>query len=267
MIERKLQTAADNLPNPHSGFPAVEEKIRQKKQKVKSPPRKRLAIAMVLAVLLVGCVAVTTPDYHLYNGNWWQFSPIGYDLTELFQPQDNQTQAAAEKLGITLPETLGGYPVINYGRWNLTNQKVPIWWAWLSPRYVYHTSYYGVDMEEPYVSPDGIEGTHHWSEGADVTYGSTDDEIWRRQFGYDADNVFEATNWTLANHPVEEITAFEYEGTTVYVAKIGITFKEKPMWDVTWVDEAQGVVFSIGEYYESPDTLIGYAKEIIDLNK
>lgn len=267
MIERKLQAAADNLPDPHSGFPAVEEKIRQKKQKVKSPPRKRLAIAMALVVLLVGCVAVTTPDYHLYNGNWWQFSPIGFDLAEIFEPEDNQTQSAANKLGITLPETLGGHPAIGYDRFNLTNQEVPIWWAWLSPRYVYQSSFYGVEMTEPYISEEGHEGTFHWREGAEITYGSTDDEIWRRQFGYDADNVFAATNWTLANHPVEEITAFAYEGITVYVAKIGITFREKPMWDVTWVDEAKGVVFSIEEYYETPDTLIGYAKEIIDLNK
>lgn len=100
-----------------------------------------------------------------------------------------------------------------------------------------------------------------------MTYGPTDDEIWRRQFGYDEENVFVAGNWTLANHPVEKITSFAYEGIIVYVVKIGITFRDNPMWDVTWMDEANGVVFSIEEYYETPDTLIEYAKEIINLNK
>lgn len=267
MIEKVLQMAADSLPDPRGDFLSVEEKVRQKKQRPKATHTRRFAIVMVLAVLLVGCVAVSEPDYHLYNGNWWQFSSLGFDLTEIFQPEDNQTQAAADKLGITLPETLGGYGVIRYNRYNLTDQKTLIQFAWLFPRYVYQSSFYGMEMEEPYISEDGTEGSFHWNEGADVTYGPTDDDIWRRQFGYDENNVFLAGNWTLANHPVEEITSFEYEGITVYVAKIGITFRDKPMWDVTWVDEANGVVFSINEYYENPDTLIGYAKQIIGLNK
>lgn len=254
MIEEKLQKAANHLPDPRSDFTSVEEKIRQKCQP-KAIPKRRFAIVMVLAVLLVGCVAIAEPDYHLYNGTLHGYTPA------------EDTQKEADTLGITLPETLGGYPVIDFNRYNLTNQDVPYWYALLAPRYVYQSSFYGIDMEESYISEDGIEGTHHWSEGADVTYGSTDDEIWRRQFGYDDNNVFVAGNWALANHPVEEITSFEYEGITVYVAKIGITFKEKPMWDVTWVDEANGVVFSIDEYCESPDTPIEYAKQIIDLNK
>lgn len=267
MIEEKLQNAANLLPDPRSDFPAVE-KHSNTKQRTSSRPRKRLVAAMLLAVLLVGCVAASAPDYHLYNGNWWNFLPgVFFDPAEEFGLHDDQTMKTAEKLGITLPETLGGYPVIGFSKLNLTTKKVPIQIAWLSPHYVYYSSYYGVDMEEPRVSPDGIEGTHHWSEGADVTYGPTDNEIWRRQFGYDENNAFVATNWTLADHPVEEISSLEYEGITVYVAKIGIMFREKPMWDVTWVDVENGVVFSIDEYYENPDTLIAYAKEIIDLNK
>lgn len=267
MMEEKLKYAADCLPDPRSNFETVEEKVQKKNHKPAAAPKRRFAVVMLLVLLLVGCVAIAEPDYHLYNGNWWLFSPLGYDLAEIFQAEDSQTQTAAKKLGITLPETLGGHPVIAYDRFNLTNQDVPIWWAWLSPRYVYQSSFYGVEMTEPYISEDGHEGTLHWREGADLIYGSTDDEIWRRQFGYDENNVFVAGNWTLANHPVEEITSFEHEGITVYVAKIGITFKDKPMWDVSWVDEANGVVFSIEEYYETPDILIEYAKQIIDLNQ
>lgn len=266
MIEKKLQKAADRLPAPRSGFPAVEEKLRQK-QRPRATPKRRFAVVMLLAVLLVGCVAITEPDYHLYNGTLHGYGSGVDDIYKMVGLAWKDTQKAANKVGISLPETLGGDPVIRFNRYNLTEQEVPYWYAMLAPRYIYQSSFYGVNMEEPYISPDGIEGTRHWSEGAEITYGSTDDEIWRRQFGFDENNAFVAGNWTLANHPVEEITSFEYGGITVYVAKIGITFQEKPMWDVSWVDEANGVVFSIQEYYENPDTLIGYAKEIIKLNQ
>lgn len=262
MIEEKLQNAADALPGPRSEFLAVEERAKKKARRTKSAPRKRFVVAMLLCILLVGCVAVSEPDYHLYNGNWWH-SGFGDANGQGWQ----DTQNAAEKLGITLPETLGGHPVISFSQYNLTNQEVPIWWAWLSPRYVYQSSFYGVEMEEPYISEDGHEGTRHWKEGANVTYGSTDDEIWRRQFGYDENNVYVASNSTLAGLPVEEITSFEYEGFTVYVGRITVSTRELPLWRVTWVDAENGVVFYIDEYYETPDTLIEYAKEIIDLNK
>lgn len=266
MIEKKLQAAANALPEPRGDFLAVEEQIK-KKQRVKSTPRKRLAALLLLAVLLVGCVAVTTPDYHLYNGNWWQFTPLGYDLTELFAPQDDQTQAAAKKLGITLPETLGGYPVIDYGRYNLTDQDVPIWLAWLSPRYVYQSSFYGYEAEEPWVSPDGVEGTIHRQVGAQVIYGPTNDEIWRRQFGFNEQDIYTAGNYILSDHQPEEITFFEYEGFTVYVGNITIRGSGETNWVVTWVDHAKGAVFSIDGYFDTPDSLIEYAKEIIGLNK
>lgn len=267
MIEQKLQQAADNLPENRSDFSAVEEKIR-KKQHPKAIPRRRFATAILLCILLVGCVAVTEPDYHLYNGNWWNFIPgLHFDPAEEFGLQDDQTMKASKKLGITLPETLGDYPIIFFGRNNLTTKKVPIQIAWLSPHYLYYSSYYGVEMEEPYVSPDGIEGTRHWREGAEVIYGPTDDQIWRRQFGYDENDVFVAGNWTLANHPVVEITSLEYEGITIYVGQIDISSYEHPIWDVTWVDYENGVVFSLEGDFEAPDTLIEYAKEIIDLNR
>lgn len=268
MIEKKLQTAADSLPENFSGFSAVENRIAEKAKRTRSLRRRRLAIAMVLAVLLVGCVAVTEPDYHLYNGNWWQFIPgLFSDPADDLALHDDLTMKAAKKLGITLPDTLGGYPIIDYGRWNLTNQETKIQFAWLSPRYVIHSSYYGVEKEEPSILPDGTESTFHWQEGASVQYGSTEDEIWRRQFGFDENNVYVATDYILANHPVVEITSLEYEGFTIYVAQTGIIFRELPKRVVTWVDYNNGVVFSIDGYFEAPDTLIGYAQEIIDLNR
>ena len=63
-----------------------------------------------------------------------------------------------------------------------------------------------------------------------------------------------------------EISSLEYEGFTIYVAEIGIVFRDFPKRVVTWVDHDHGVVFSIDGYFETPDTLIEYAREIIDLN-
>ena len=267
MIEQKLQNAANGLPENHSDFSAVENRIAEKANRPQPIRRVRLAIALVLALLLVGCMAVYEPDYHLYNGRWWSFVFDMDPVLDMTEHDWNQTQKAAKKLGITLPQTLGGYPVIDYGRWNLTDREVPLWFAWLSPQYIQQSSYYGYDAEFPHTMPDGTETTLHTSVGVEVGYGPTDDEIWRRQFGYDENDAFVAGNWTLVGHPVEEITSFEYEGVTVYVAKIGITFRELPLWVVTWVDYGNGVVFSLDGYYETPEEMTGYAMEIIDLNR
>ena len=268
MIEQKLQQAADTLPESRSSFSAVENHIAEKARCPRPARRRRLAIAMILAVLLVGCVAVTEPDYHLYNGNWWNFIPgLFSDPADDFEMHDDLTWKAAEELGITLPETLGGHPTIGYNRYNLTTKKVPIQIAWLSPKYVYHSSYYGVEKEEPWVSPDGIEGTRHWVEGAQVKYGSTGDEIWRRQFGFNENDVYTAANFTLANHPVKEITSLEYKDITIYVGRFDFSAYEQPHWEVTWVDPENSVVFSVNGEAETPDSFIAYAKEIIELNR
>ena len=268
MIEKKLQQAADSLPENFSDFSAVENRIAAKSNRPRPVRRRRLAIAMVLVALLVGCMSVTVPEYHLYNGNWWHFIPgVHFDPADEFDLHDNQTRKAARKLGITLPETLGGHPIINFSRNNLTTREVPLWYAWIWPDYLYFSSFYGYDAEVPLVMEDGTETFAQSSVGVDVTYGPTDDEIWRRQFGFDENDVFLATNITLANLPVEEIYDLEYEDIPLYVGRITISIRKQPLWVVTWVDHDHGVVFSIDGYYETPDDLIEFAKEIIDLNK
>lgn len=268
MIEEKLQAAAESLPEASVDFSAVEERILQKTHRSKPIRRRRLAIAMVLAVLLVGCMSVTVPEYHLYNGNWWNFIPgLHFDPAEEFGLQDDQTMKAAKKLGITLPETLGDYPIIGFARLNLTTREVPLWHAWIWPDYLYFSSFYGYDAEIPLIREDGTEITAQSSVGADVKYGPTDNEIWRRQFGFDENDVFVATNYTLADLPVEEICALEHEDITLYVGRITVSIRKLPLWHVTWVDYDKGVVFSVDGYYETPDALIEYAREIIDLNR
>ena len=268
MMEEKLQSAANALPENFSDFSAVENRIAEKANRPRPLRRRRLAIVMVLAVLLVGCVAVTEPDYHLYNGNWWQFIPGLYeDPAKTFDLHWEQTQKATEKLSITLPEALGGNPVIGYDRFNLTTKKVPIQIAWLSPKYVYHSSYYGMAKEEPYISPDGTEGTRHWREGTSVFYGSTDDEVWRRQFGFNEANEFTGSNHTGSWLCVGTIESTEYLGFTLYMCQIASDDLDFVNYEITWVDEGNGVVFSIDSQWESPDTLFEYAKAIIDLNK
>lgn len=268
MMEEKLQQAADQLPEYKGDFLAVEEKVKQKYAHPKSSPRRRFALAMVLCLLLVGCMSVTVPEYHLYNGNWWHFIPgLHFDPADEFDLHDDQTMKAAEKLGITLPETLGGYPIISFARNNLTTREVPLWYAWIWPDYLYYSSFYGYEAEFPWVMPDGTESTLHTLMGVEVTYGPTDNEVWRRQFGFDENDVYTAGDYTLANHPVVEINSLECENITIFVGQMGITFQELPRWSVTWVDQDNGVVFSIDGYFETPDAMIEYAKEIIDLNK
>ena len=268
MIQQKMQNAANALPESNLEFSAVERRMAEKSRRPKPDRRMRLVLAMVLAVLLVGCMSVTIPEYHLYNGNWWQFIPgVHFDPADTFGLHWQQTQKAAEKLDITLPETLGGHPIIIFDRCNLTTRKVPLLYAWIWPDYLYFSSFYGYDAEVPLVREDGTEFTAQSSVGADVRYGPTNDEIWRRQFGYDENNVFVATDYSLADLPVEEIYDLEYEDIPLYVGRITVSIRKLPLWVVTWVDYDNGVVFSIDGYYETPDEIIEYAKEIIDLNR
>ena len=120
MIEQKMQNAANALPESNLEFSAVERRMAEKSRRPKPNRRMRLVLAMVLAVLLVGCMSVTIPEYHLYNGNWWQFLPGIYeDPAKAFDLHWDQTQKAAAELDIILPETLDSKPVIGYNRFNL----------------------------------------------------------------------------------------------------------------------------------------------------
>lgn len=267
MIEKKLQQAASSLPEYCADFAAVEARAEEAHFRPRFRPR--LALVCMLALLLVGCMSVTVPEYHLYNGNWWQFIPgFHFDPADTFDTHGKSTMKTAEELGIILPETLGEYPIIDFSQFNLTTKKVPLWYSWLNPHYQYYATYYGIEMEEPYMTDDGHEGTRHWREGAELIYGSTENDIWRRQFGYDEQNIFFGGNSLLANHQVEEITSLEYEGFTVYTGKITASYsRSTSWWNVTWVDEGKGVVFSFDSGLDTPDQLIEFAKEIIDLNK
>ena len=89
----------------------------------------------------------------------------------------------------------------------------------------------------------------------------------RRQFGFDDTDVYIAWSDNLAWVHVENITYLEYEGYTLYIGKNIIDTLESPYWDVTWVDHGNGVVFSVDGVAETPDALIEYAKQIIDLNR
>lgn len=269
MIEQKLQHAAEALPENTSDFSAVEQRLSRKSRRPGSVRPMRLVLATALVLLLAGCMSVTVPEYHLYNGNWWNFIPgVHFDPAETFDTFGSQTMKAAKKLGITLPETLGGYPIIDFDRHNLTTKEVPLWYAWVNPDYLYFSTLYGYETEVPIIDPDGIEVMAYTEKGADLTYGSTGNEVWRRQFGFDENDVYTAGDYTLADYPVVEITSQEYEGITIYTAQIDVSFpfQEWLRWSVTWIDYENDVVFSLDGWYDTPDEMIGYAKEIIDLN-
>ena len=268
MIEKKLQQAVSSLPEYSGSFDAVE--VRAEEVHFRPRFRPRLALVCMLALLLVGCMSVTVPEYHLYNGNWWHFIPgVHFDPAKEFNTYGKQTMTAAEKLDITLPETLGGYPLIDFDRNNLTTKAVPLWYAWVNPDYLYFSSQYGYETEVPLPNSDGTEDMCYMKKGADLTYGPTDNEIWRRQFGFDENDVYIAGNYALADYEVLEITSQDYEGITIYTALIDTTFPNQDWlaWSVTWVDHDNGIVFSLDGWYDAPDDLVEYAKEIIDLNR
>jgi hypothetical protein len=59
----------------------------------------------------------------------------------------------------------------------------------------------------------------------------------------------------------------EYEGFIIYTCKLTSDDLDFVNWKITWVDVGNGVAFSLDSQWETPETLIEYAKEIIDLNR
>lgn len=276
MIEQKLQMAADNLPEPGSDYLSVEERMKKKKQQRKTTPkRRRLAIVLSLAVLLVGCVAgPTVPEYHLYNGSFDLLFPgIGFDV--LFEemgwdPTLNSAKKAAEDLGWTVPETLGGSPCYGAGKYNLTTEKSHYLTAMLFHTYTYYSVDYGFEMVTEITKEDGHQSDAHWTDAdASLTFGSMDNDVWRRQFGFDKNDVWVGFNG-LAEY--EDSFVLDYEGITLYVGTRRYDSDFYGLYSyygqyIHWVDYDHNTAFSLYTRDDTPDFAIECAKDLIDQMK
>lgn len=273
MIEQKLQLAADSMPEPECDFLAVEERTKKEKQQRKTAPkRRRLAVVLSLAVLLVGCVAGTTvPEYHLYNGSFdILFLGIGFDvlLEEIgWDPTLNSAKRAAEGLGWTVPETLGGSPCYDAVKYNLTTEESHYLTAMLFHTYTYYSVDYGFEMVTEITMEDGHPSDAHWTDAdAELYFGSMDNEVWHRQFGFDENDVWVGTS---SLRKPEDIYSLEHEGFTLYV---GTYRYDNDFYGLTsyygqyihWVDYDHNTAFALYARDDTPDFAIECAKELID---
>ncbi len=272
-MEEKLLQAAEKLPEPKSAFRDAQA-VRVRK-KARRTPRRRLAVLMVLALLLVGCVAssATGPKYQLINASWVivfpQLASLGEYLSHELGLDLAKLDSAGEDLGYIFPRTLGDSPFIGTGQYNLTDQEVPYIWAMVAPRYVYYDANYGYPKQETSILEDGSRMTHTWTEAAvSLTFGSTEDEIWRRQFYFTEENVF---TYTDKYYPIIHRYTLEYGGYTLYGATVEYDsdFNGKLSQygqHLAWVDLERGVVFKLYTREDNTDFIIQCAKEFIDLN-
>lgn len=272
MMEQKLQQAAEALPQHSGDFLAVEEAFRKQQARPHPKPKRRLILLLCLCLLLVGCVAgPTIPEYHLYNGSLALLFPgiafddfcdiIGHD------PELNSAKKVADKLGWTIPETLGGSPCYGADKFNLTTQKSHWFTAMLFHHYSYHSVGYGFEKETAITLEDGTSSTAHWTDAdVDLMFGSMENPVWRRQFGFDENDVY--IGFT-SSREAENAYSLEYEGITLYVR----TYRyDNNFYDllsyfgqyVCWVDYKHNTVFSLYCRDDTPDFAIECAKGLID---
>lgn len=274
MIEQKLQQAADTLPQPTGDYLAVEEafKSQQTHAPVYRKKRRQVALILCLSLLLVGCVAgPTVPEYHLYNGNIDLLFPgIAFDAirNEIgWDPEWDSAEKSAKELSWTIPETLGESPCIGADKYNLTTKESNWFMAMLFHHYTYYSVDYGYEMETEVILEDGTPSTAHWTDaGVGLTFGSMDNDVWHRQFGFNENDV-----WIAYSAFLDYIDSYslEYDGYTLYV---GTWQSDDDFYGlssyygqrISWVDYDHNTVFQINSRDDTPDFAIQCAKELID---
>lgn len=274
MIEPRLQQEADALPEPKGDYLAIEEAF--KKQQTHAPvyrkKRRRMALILCLSLLLVGCVAgPTVPEYHLYNGSYYVLFPgIAFDVLADELDIDltlNSAKSEAEDLGWTVPGTLGGSPCLRAEKYNLTTKESSYLLAMLFHHYTYYSVDYGYEMKTEVITKDGSPTTANWNENdVSVYFGSMDNEVWHRQFGFDENDVWaecDSTSDYIDNYSLEHKGFTLYVGTRQFHSDFyGLTSSYGQY--VSWVDYDHNTVFEIYARDDTPDFAIACAKELID---
>ena len=197
----------------------------------------------------MGCAAGAV-KYQLWNGGTgdWAF-----------------TEETAAKLNLTLPKQFGDSPFLETWKFNLADQDISWLLALITPRYQYYGVRYGVEAEMESTLPDGTPCTLHTVENlVSLGFGSTSNPLWRRQFGFDEQDTWTGSNVTIPT--LDSQSTLEYGGHTLYVATFFYDADPVPSQRVYCVDHTRGIVLHVISDGDTPETVIAYAKQIIDLN-
>jgi hypothetical protein len=172
-------------------------------------------------------------------------------------------EKVTEKFEIQLPQKLDGIPFLQFNSYGHVPRGASRAEALLNPRYKSYTVEYGYVLRK--VDPNGIAIAKETQTVLDVSFGTTENELWRYYFQFD-----ENGEWTACQVPAS-YQIVEYKGITL---QIGDTFFYDSVKNCTrytrwahWVDEEHQVVISVNDTdYTDPNRVVECAKQIIDLN-
>ena len=246
-MENKLKMELDALPAPATTFEDLEA-MQTRPQTFRRRKRTAILVAAVLALLLCGMGWAKTQ-----YGMW-----LLYDSREW-----SDLESEANKQDIRLPRELDGIPFLQMQVYGHVPQGASHAQALLNPLYKPVCADYGFHIRE--TSPDGISGTRYDQDIFNLSFGTTENELWRYYFGIDENGT-----WTACDVP-ESYCTIEYKGITLQVGDTVWHYESEgrtvyTRW-VIWVDEEREVAFSLNETdYTDPNRVVECAKAIIDLN-
>ncbi len=247
-MEHKLRQAYQEMPVPQTNFEDLVHKAQSTSKKASTKRMPALIAAVWLIVMLCGA--------------GWKLVSSQYGMWLLSHSTAwIDVQIGAKKYNLVLPETMDGVPFLEYSTYSLVPNEVPRSVAYTNPRYIPHCVTYGVRTD--ILGKDGnLWGTIEPKITLD--FGTTESELWRYYFVYDADGTW--TAWE------SDYSTMEYNG---YVLQLGIrshydeaTGETIYSYLVNWVDERLNLAFNLCDGNGRDfSRVVECAKQIIDLNE
>lgn len=251
MIEKKLQAAADRLPEPRGDFLDIQK--RENKQSKPVRIRKLLRPVLVTLALVLALAGMTRV---------YAYSKMRYGMWVPYYSSSFRTaEDYLEEFGLTLPEEMAGLPFSTTSRGYLAPQGKSMVDALLAPAYTL------VHLE--YKHDGGCSLEHEHTDCLDlfgISIGSTENDMWRYYFSFTDEG-----EWAPDGLIPESFRTVEYAGHTLQLGTTShyssATGKTTYIHSLTWVDESRNICISIHQRnISTPEPLIEYAKLIIDMN-
>lgn len=261
MIESKLHQASQALPEPTSTYSQIQEKAyrNQRRSSFSVRQHRRVAALLVCVVLLMGSAAIAATTAIDYSA-WASHSRAFADCVRI-----------ADKLGITLPESIGDSPFCEVTTLYVVPEGTTYLEALSTPTYQWYDVDYGVQEIIRTKHSETIEVSDEYS----LAFGSTDGELWGYVFSLDESGTWALDNTLPGSYQTEEYKGITLQmGTTVHYNIESDSEIFSYQHKVIWVDTNLNVVFVINKSFYAeedaadkfPDKMIEFAKSIIDQN-
>jgi len=260
-MEEKLKAAAARLPQPKGDFLAVEEARKHKLSHRSAVRKRRLAVILTALVLLFGCIMTVAATAEVNHSAW---------VDPIVRPWAT-VKREMKKLDYEFPKTLGQSQFTQAEHMFFCPPGTKWLAAILNPSYKPTIITYGTEV---------VKRTGTKQPVMELMFGSTENKYchqwWELEEDYEPwfirqDNLLEGTGerleyeenilytGTLVN-PWEYHT-YDIDGNPI--DKYGQTHT----YYVLWVDTDKNVAACLESKDTDADTLLQYAKDIIDLNK